>query len=159
MTLSTKALLAALCLASALFAAPASWADGTPAAVAAAAADDAQMPRVLRFARGRSGVTVQDALVRGETRIWRFSANAGQRTTLKLAALERNAVFQIWGPGARLPSAPGKGIEGQTLPGAGPDDQATQWSERLPETGDYLIEVAGTRGNASYRLTLQIAPN
>jgi hypothetical protein len=28
--------------------------------------------------------------------------------------------------------------------------------QKLTETGDYLIEVAPTRGNATYRLTVEI---
>lgn len=132
-----------------------------PAVLAAAlcvAAVDAEAPRALRFAKGHSSVTVKDSVVRGETQRWTFGARAGQMATLKISAPEKNAVLQVWRPGARLPTAQGDPIEGLTLAGAGEGDDATEWHGPLPESGDYVVVVGGTRGNASYRLTLKIDP-
>jgi hypothetical protein len=132
-----------------------------PAILAAAlcvAAFAAEAPRALHFAKGHSSVTVKDSVLRGETRHWTFGARAGQMATLKISAPEKNAVFQVWRPGARLPTAEGDPIEGLTLPGAGEGDDVTEWHGPLPETGEYLVVVGGTRGNASYRLTLKIEP-
>jgi hypothetical protein len=97
-------------------------------------------------------------VLRGETRSWTFGARAGQMATVKISAVEKNAVFQVWRPGAKLPTVEGDPIEGLALPGAGEGDEATEWHGPLPETGEYLVVVGGTRGNASYRLTLRIEP-
>lgn len=132
-----------------------------PALLAAAlcvAAFAAEPARALHFAKGHSSVTVKDAALRGETRRWTFGARAGQVATLKVTALEKNAVFQVWRPGYRLPAAEGDAIEGLTLPGAGEGDDATEWHGPLPESGEYLVVVGGTRGNANYRLSLKIDP-
>jgi hypothetical protein len=64
--------------------------------------------------------------------------------TVKVTALENNAAFQIKGPG------------GDYLEGAGEMDDATNVTLTLPRTGDYRIVVGGTRGNASYKLTVSI---
>ena len=132
-----------------------------PALLAAAlcvAAFAAEPPRALRFAKGHSSVTVKDSVLRGETRRWTFGARAGQVATLKVTALEKNAAFQVWRPGYKLPGAEGDAIEGLTLPGAGEGHDATEWHGPLPESGEYLVVVGGTRGNASYRLSLKIDP-
>jgi hypothetical protein len=42
------------------------------------------------------------------------------------------------------------------LSGAGEEDDAMNWSGELPEDAEYVIVVGGTRGNASYKLTLSI---
>jgi hypothetical protein len=115
-------------------------------------------PRALRFAKGQSQTTVNDGVVRGERRTWRFGARAGQQATLEIRSLENNAVFEVWQPGARRPAAPGEPMQGQALPGAGEGDEATRWSGALPADGEYLVVVGATRGNASYRLTLRIEP-
>lgn len=127
-----------------------------PALRADAPAPDA--PRALRFAKGHSSTTVRDAVVRGERAYWRFGARAGQLATVEVKALERNAVVEVWRPGAQRPAAVGEPMQGQALPGAGEGDEATRWSGRLPDDGEYLVVVGATRGNASYTLTLRIDP-
>ncbi len=47
-------------------------------------------------------------------------------------------------------------IVGPTLAGVGEGEDAMKWNGRLPASGKYLIEVGGTRGNASYQLTVAI---
>ncbi len=39
---------------------------------------------------------------------------------------------------------------------AGDEDDAMTWSGTLPSSGDYKIIVGGTRGNATYKLTVSI---
>lgn len=127
---------------------------------AAALADAAPggTPRELRFAKGQSSVTVQGAVVRGERVYWRFGAKQGQQATLTVSAREGNAALQLWAPGAVLPAAAGDDVQGEPLPGAGPTDDATQWTGPLPASGRYLVVVGPTRGNARYTLTLKITP-
>jgi hypothetical protein len=124
----------------------------TPAVPAAGAV------RELRFARGHDSVTVRSAVVRGERHFWRFGARAGQQAVLRVTSVEHNAVIQVWRPGAILPASADNAVAGTALAGADEGDDATGWEGVLPDSGDYLVEVGGTRGNASYRLTLRIKP-
>ena len=65
--------------------------------------------------------------------------------SVKIASLEKNAVFQIYLAG-----------EQESLPGASDGDDAMKWSGELPADSEYVIVVGGTRGNASYTLTITI---
>jgi hypothetical protein len=102
-------------------------------------------PRRIRFARGTTSATVEGAVVRGERAVYLVGARAGQRMHVRVTSPENNAVFQLRGPG-----------RAGTLPGAGETDDATAWSGVLPRSGDYRIVVGGTRGNAGYRLRVEI---
>jgi type II secretory pathway pseudopilin PulG len=99
----------------------------------------------IRFAKGRNSTVVSNAVLREDVDQYIVGAKAGQKMKVTITSLEHNASFEISKPRN----------EG-TLQGAGFDDDATKWSGELPETGDYLIEVAPTRGNATYRLTVEI---
>jgi hypothetical protein len=65
--------------------------------------------------------------------------------TVRITSTEDNAVFQIYLAG-----------EKNTLRGAGEEDDATNWSGELPADSEYVIVVGGTRGNATYSLTISI---
>jgi len=119
------------------------------------AAQEAVTP--IRFARGTSGAEVAGGVVRGERALYSLGARAGQTLTARITAAEGNAVFQIYAPGA-VPRTQDAMLEvaGTTLPGAGEGEDARAWSGVLPATGDYLIVVGGTRGNASYRLSVSV---
>jgi hypothetical protein len=99
----------------------------------------------VRFARGTSATTIRNAVIRGERDRYLVAAKAGQTMTVKITSLDKNAVFQIYLSG-----------EQESLPGAGETDDATKWSGRLPADNEYVIVVGGTRGNASYTLTISI---
>lgn len=96
-------------------------------------------------------------MIRGERALYSIEARRGQSLTLRITASEMNAVFQIFAPGA-TPDTRDSILEvtGSALPGAAEGDDAMQWSGRLPQTGQYLLVVGATRGNASYRLTVGI---
>jgi hypothetical protein len=100
--------------------------------------------RRVRFPRGRTTAVLKGAVVRGTTDRYLLGASAGQTMTVHITSRERNAVFQIYAPG------------GVALDGAEPGMDATDWSGDLPQSGDYVIEVGGTRGNASYTLEVTI---
>ncbi|CAD5973896.1 hypothetical protein [Planktothrix agardhii] len=93
----------------------------------------------IRFAPGKNSATMSQSVVRGTRNIYLLKANQGQRMDLKITALENNAVFDVIAP------------NGQVL-----KTEATQSSLKLPATGNYEIIVGGTRGNASYQLTVKI---
>jgi hypothetical protein len=99
----------------------------------------------VRFARGTSSATIRGAVIRGDRDRYYLAAKAGQTMTVKITSLEKNAVFQIYFAG-----------EQEALEGAGEDDDATKWSGKLTADNEYVIVVGGTRGNATYTLTISI---
>lgn len=99
----------------------------------------------VRFAKGTSSITIREAVVRGDRDRYYVGAKAGQRMSVKITSTEKNAVFQIYFHG-----------EEESLPGAGEEDDATNWSGQLPIDNEYVIVVGGTRGNATYALTISI---
>ena len=125
------------------------------ASVSLAAAD---VQRTIRFARGTTSATVAGAVVRGDRDIYPVKANAGQKMRVRITAVENNAAFEIFRPGARYRRDQDGtyDVTGSTLAGAGETDDAKQWSGTLPSTGTYLIVVGGNRGNAGYRMTVSI---
>ncbi len=98
----------------------------------------------ISFKAGESSATVSDSVVRGERSIYVIGAKSGQTMSIDITSLEDNAVFQIKTPG------------GKFLADAGDGDDATVWDGTLPASGDYKIIVGGTRGNASFKLTVSI---
>jgi hypothetical protein len=99
----------------------------------------------VRFARGTSSATIHGAVVRGDSDRYYIAAKKGQTMTVKITSTEKNAVFQVYFHG-----------EEESLPGAGDDDDATEWSGELPIDNEYVIVVGGTRGNATYTLKISI---
>jgi len=99
----------------------------------------------VRFAKGSSSATIKGAVIRGDRDRYYVGAKAGQTMTVKITSLEKNAVFQIYFAG-----------EQESLSGAGEEDDAMDWSGELPADNEYVIVVGGTRGNATYSLTISI---
>ena len=99
----------------------------------------------VRFAAGTSSATIRGAVIRGDRDRYIVGAKRGQQMTVKITSEEDNAVFQIYFAG-----------EQEALEGAGESDDATNWTGELPADNDYVIVVGGTRGNASYKLTVSI---
>ena len=98
----------------------------------------------IKFARGRTSTVINHAVLRDEVDEYILNARAGQRMKVDINSFEDNASFEIVRP------------DKTQLPGAGFDDDARHWTGELPESGDYVIEVAPTRGNATYRLKVEI---
>ena len=98
----------------------------------------------IKFAKGRNSATVSGTVIRGDRDTYILGARGGQTMTVSITSREDNAVFQIETP------------DGDFLPRAGEMDDARKWSGRLPADGDYRIIVGGTRGNASYKVTVSI---
>lgn len=99
----------------------------------------------VRFPKGSTSTVVEGSVVRGDRDRYVVGARAGQRMTVGISSAEENAVFQIYRPGAA-----------RTLAGAGEGEDAKSWEGELPTTGDYVIVVGGTRGNAEYKLSIAI---
>lgn len=98
----------------------------------------------IRFARGDAVAKLRGAVVRRDFDVYILRGNAGQLMNVSISSTENNAVFQIKGP------------DGAELAGARSGDDTMKWSGKLPRTGDYRIVVGGTRGNATYKLTVGI---
>ena len=98
----------------------------------------------VRFPRGRTTAVLKNSVVRGTSDRYLLGARSGQQMLVHITSVEKNAVFTIYTP------------QGGTLAGAGEGDDATDWSGALPQDGDYVIEVGGTRGNATYTLEVTI---
>ena len=99
----------------------------------------------VRFARGTSSTTITGAVIRGDRDRYYIGAKKGQTMSVKITSLEKNAVFQVYLAG-----------EQESLPGAGDGDDAMKWSGELPADNEYVIVVGGTRGNATYTLTISV---
>ena len=56
---------------------------------------------IVRFDRGASGKDICGAVVRGERSLYSIEARGGQRLSVSITAVEDNAVFQIYPPGAQ----------------------------------------------------------
>jgi hypothetical protein len=111
------------------------------AATCAFAAQKGLTKRV-RFPRGRTTAVLKNSVVRGTVDRYLLGARKGQQIIVHITSVENNAVFDIYTP------------QGGTLAGEGED--STDWSGTLPQDGDYIIEVGGTRGNATYTLEVTI---
>jgi hypothetical protein len=96
----------------------------------------------VRFPRGRTTTVLKNSVVRGTVDRYILGARSGQQIIVHITSVENNAVFDIYTP------------QGGTLAGEGED--STDWSGTLPQDGDYIIEVGGTRGNATYTLEVTI---
>jgi hypothetical protein len=110
--------------------------------IALAAPAQTDRTRRVRFARGRTTTVIKDAVVRGTRDRYILGARAGQTLIVHITSLENNAVFDIYARGGK-----------RVLDRA---QETTDWTGELPRSGDYVIEVGGTRGNASYTLEVTI---
>ena len=128
-----------------LFSAVSALADSRPLA-----------PKPFHFAPGKSSGKVAGGVIRGDRDVYSLGARAGQKMTVAISSIENNAVFQLYAPGAKATRGDDGIVEvkGTTLPGA--DGDTMNWTGQLPASGAYLIVVGGTRGNASYELTVSI---
>ena len=108
----------------------------------------------VHFAAGQSSATLDGSLVRGDSAIYSFDANAGQEADIKVTSLEDNASFMLYQPPASVSqSDDGVDINGTAMTG---DDDAKTWNGKLPASGTYYILVGGDRGNATYKLTVAV---
>lgn len=94
----------------------------------------------VSFDTGASSATVSNAVVRGDADRYVLEASGGQLMTVSITSLEDNAVLDV---------VSDSGIALAV--------EATSTEIYLPHAGDYFIIVSGTRGNASYELTVTIA--
>lgn len=104
----------------------------------------ADITKRIKFGKGKSSATVRNSVLRDEVHYYLIKVTKGQKMTVKITSLEKNASFRIMKP------------LGGYVEGADEMNEPTNWTGVAPETGDYKIEVAPNRGNATYRLTVSI---
>jgi hypothetical protein len=95
--------------------------------------------KAVKFDVGTSSTVLSNAVVRGDRDVYTLDAAGGQMMILSVSATENNAVFDLIGPGNVIIAT-----------------EQTDFKLPLPSTGEYQIIVGGTRGNASYKLNLEI---
>lgn len=108
----------------------------------------------IQFARGRTS-----AVIRGETPPAAFdrytvAAREGQRMSVRVESEEEAVKFDVY-----IPAADPEDYENYiflTTPNERARWGTTRWSGRLPQTGDYEIEVGSRPGGARYTLTVTI---
>lgn len=122
---------------------------GMPAANSAAPVTGTGISQTIQFAAGESSASLYGSVVRGTEDTYYVSASPGQYMQVNVSSPEGNAVFQIYGE-----------VEGTWSPlvGASPGDDTSAWADTLPGggTGNFMIVVGPTRGNADYSLYVSI---
>ena len=98
----------------------------------------------IRFAKGKTSATAKSSVLRDEVHYYLVKVKEGQKLSVKITSLEKNASFRIMKP------------SGEYVEGAGAMDEPVKWSGNVSESGDYKIAVAPDRGNATYRLTVSV---
>ncbi|NEQ50104.1 MAG: hypothetical protein F6K11_08240 [Leptolyngbya sp. SIO3F4] len=93
----------------------------------------------VEFAPGASSATLSNSVIRGDRDVYILGASGGQQMELSIESLESNAVFDVISPSQLILAR-----------------EAMDEVIFLPHTGDYQVVVGGTRGNASYDLTIGI---
>ena len=86
-----------------------------------------------------TSITFTNAVIMGERDRYVIAANAGETMTISLTSSEDNAAADLIGP------------DGTALV-----VESTQLEIALPADGDYQVVIGGTRGNATYEVTLTI---
>ncbi len=99
----------------------------------------------VKFQKGQSAATFENSVVRGDRDVYLLKAGKSQMMNISITSIEDNAVFQI------VDTKTGK-----FLKGAADGDDTMEFSGKLPSSGDYKIIVGGTRGNASYKITMTV---
>jgi len=115
--------------------------NARPSDEAEPASQTSQAKRV-RFRRGRNSATVTGSIVRASSDEYLIDARAGERISLSITSLEKNAVFDLY---KVRPEEPTELVL-----------ERRSWSGTLDEDGDYLIRVGSVRGNARYTLRVRI---
>jgi len=121
---------------------------------------------VVKFDKGKFSKIFNNAVIRGDREHYIFSAKAGQHLKVALSSVENNAEFQIYLPGYKILPKDEDGIssvsgnvfskDNKIVENNNEKASLTHLNTTLNISGDYLIEVGGTRGNADYKLEIAI---
>lgn len=95
--------------------------------------------KTVHFAPGTTGTVLEDAVLRGEVNTYILGASRGQTISVSITSLENNAYFDLVNPSGNLMQ-----------------QEAQKANMRLPATGNYRLLVGSTRGNATYKVKVNI---
>ena len=96
---------------------------------------------VIRFDLGASSKDISGTVIRGERSLYSIGARGGQRLSIRITAVEDNAVFQIYPPGVQAEHRD-YGVEmvgAKALPGAADGEDAKAWSGICPRQARILL--------------------
>ncbi len=99
----------------------------------------------VRFKPGTTGAEIKGSVLRGERNRYLIGAAKGQSMTVSITSTEDNATFSILAP------------DGKTIPGTEEQRDLKKWTGTLPASGDTIISVGPTRGNATFSLDVNVA--
>ncbi|MBI4958279.1 MAG: hypothetical protein HY915_02160 [Desulfovibrio sp.] len=101
----------------------------------------------IAFAAGANSTSVKGDVQGMDRDIYPVTAKAGQTMKVTVKNKLKLVLFNLQLPGNAE----------KYLPGAGPDDDATTWEGKLPESGTYKIIVGAMRGkDTTYTLDVRI---
>lgn len=99
----------------------------------------------VRFKPGTTGAEIRDSVIRGERNRYQIGASKGQTMTVSISSSEDNAAFSIFAP------------DGKIIPGTEESRDLKKWTGVLPASGDTVVSVGPTRGNASFTLSIDVS--
>lgn len=112
---------------------------------------------IIKFARGASSATYEKIIFDGKNHYYYFTAREGQMLNLDLSSQKNNAIFSIYKPFYRLTETNSLiQVKGDILNDEQVAYQKEHWFGELPISGQYLIVIGTTQGNASYNLRIFI---
>lgn len=114
--------------------------------------------KIITFNKGESSTVVSSSVIKGNSDLYLFGANNGQKMKLNLISPEGNALVQIYEPAFEIKPENKDviNVKGINLEGTEEAKAATKWEGTLNKTGNYLIVVRSPRENSSYSLNLEI---
>lgn len=93
----------------------------------------------IKFQPGTNSTVLENSVVRGTRDTYLLGARAGQKMKISITSLENNAEFDIIAPNQRVIA-----------------QGSTNTTVTLPVAGDYQVVVGASRGNATYKLQVNI---
>jgi hypothetical protein len=97
--------------------------------------------RRIEFASGASAATVSGSVVRGDRAIYAIRGDRGQTMAVTIDSNQEQgeALFDVISPNGEILTS-----------------GSATFRQALPQSGDYRIIVGGSRGNASFNMTVSI---
>ena len=93
----------------------------------------------IQFKKGTHSTEIKGGVVRGTINTYLIKAQKGQKMTIKIQSVEKNAVFNVVDTNIKTIIKESK-----------------SWSGVLSQTGDYQISVGTERGGSSYTMSVLI---
>lgn len=99
----------------------------------------------IKFEKGKSSFIFNGAVVGGDTDTYIFRASKGQTLEVSITSVQDNATFTIVNDKTE-----------KVLDGTVNTDSTSEFSKQISINGDYKILVTPSKGNASYKLKVEL---